>query len=406
MVTASLDGFTYLFVSSLSENAITSLVVSPTGGLSVVSTTSVPLILDGVSTMDLFHIDGVPFIAAVAEDSDTLSLWGIGSGGVLSLITSFQDSASTSLEVPLGVAVVEFDGRYFALTTGGIDDGITAIEIGAEDDVLAGDEQGNAIFGLGGQDALIGERGPDTLNGGVGNNLLAGGLQNDLVIGGDGNDILIGDAGNDTLEGGVGIDTLIGGGGNDSLRGEDGNDQFISGGGADTALGGDGDDTIFGGDGADSLVGGDDDDRLNGGGSADTIFGSDGDDHLFGADGKDVLGGGDGEDTLFGADGSDTLNGGANNDRLVGGQGFDKYRTGQGADIVVVKQGDGRDKILDFQNGADRIDVTDFGFANFGAVDALASAFGAGIIIDFGTGDELIIENFTLGQFNAADVIL
>lgn len=406
VVTASLGGFTYLFVSSLGEDAITTLAVSPTGALSVVSTANEPSVLVGPTVMDLFYIDGVPFIAVAGETNDTISVWGIGTDGVLSLITSFTDTLMTAINAPVGIAQVEVDGRIFVLSTGVNDNGISAFEIGADSELLVGDQDGDAIFGLAGQDTLIGERGSDTLNGGEGNDVLLGGLQNDRALGGDGNDLIVGEGGADTLIGGAGVDTLIGGSGADSLRGDDGNDHVVGGGGADTAVGGDGEDTIFGGDGIDSLVGGEDDDRLSGGGSADTIFGGTGNDHLFGGDGKDVLGGGDGNDTLFGADGSDTLNGGANNDRLVGGEGFDKYRTGSGRDVVVVKEDDGRDKILDFQNGADRIDLTDFDLADFNAVNALASAFGPGIIIDFGGGDELIIENFTLAQFNAADVIL
>lgn len=390
IVSATVGDFTYVFTTSLSDGAVTTLLMSPTGALSFASSIDATSEWPAPSGIEVLEINGTQFLAVTSTTvgNDALAVLAINEDGSLSAIDTIRTTATAELASPQNLSFVEIDSRPFVLVTNATGGSVSVFELGAAADALVGTSSGDAILGLAGNDTLMGSGGADTLAGGIGDDLLEGGPQGDHVFGGDGHDVLIGD------------------GGNDSLRGEDGNDEINGSGGADTAVGGNGEDTILGGDGLDSLIGGDDDDRLNGGGAADTVFGGDGDDHLYGADGKDVLGGGDGEDTLFGAGSSDTLNGGAGDDRLIGGQGFDKYRTGSGADIVVVKQGDGRDKVLDFETGADRIDLSDFGLANFDAVNALASLFGAGIIIDFGGGDELIIENFALADFKAADVIL
>ena len=61
--------------------------------------------------------------------------------------------------------------------------------------------------------------------------------------------------------------------------------------------------------------------------------------------------------------------------------------------------------MFDFHNG-DKLDLSDFGFGKFGAVEDLAAERGGDTIIDFGGGDQLRLIDFALANFNAADVIL
>lgn len=103
--------------------------------------------------------------------------------------------------------------------------------------------EGDILFGEGGNDTLDGGGGNDLVDGGGGNEqLLFGGFGDDIVIGSsNGNDVLYGDA---LSFGGTGYgnDFLFGLFGNDSLQGQPGNDLLEGGSGKDTLDGGIGDD--------------------------------------------------------------------------------------------------------------------------------------------------------------------
>ena len=141
----------------------------------------------------------------------------------------------------------------------------------------------------------------------------------------------------------------------------------------------------------------------------DQLYGeADGDD-LRGGGSKDALDGGAGDDFLYGDRGRDTVNGGTGNDRLSGGEGGG---IGDGfADVFVfgnaASNGGGTDRILDFENGLDTIDLRAFGFTDFNAdLLPLVSERAWGLRIDFGSGDVLEVMNMTLALFDASDVIL
>jgi hypothetical protein len=179
-----------------------------------------------------------------------------------------------------------------------------------------------------------------------------GGPANDFMWAGSGDDLLRGFGGDDQLRGGAGNDTLEGGAANDSLEG------------------GSGDDLLHGGAGNDTVLGGAGHDVLNGNAGNDILRGEAGDDRLAGGAGLDILDGGAGNDTLFGGDGSDDLSGGDGDDRLYDGAGMDMLWGGFGADVLVLdadgardivlytQQGEGGDRILGFEAGVDKVDLT------------------------------------------------
>jgi len=87
---------------------------------------------------------------------------------------------------------------------------------------------------------------------------------------------------------------------------------------------------------------------INGTAAANTLQGSSGVDQIKGNGGNDKLYGNGGNDKLYGGAGKDTLDGGAGNDFLSGGADADVFRfTGKW----------GSDKITDFQDRIDRIDL-------------------------------------------------
>ena len=140
------------------------------------------------------------------------------------------------------------------------------------DDILAGDNGDDRIFGNGGDDLITGAGGDDEL------------------FGGAGQDIIFGEDGDDFIRGGAEDDLLVGGEGEDTLRGDAGDDIIQS---VDTL-----DEAAFLESAADAET--EDDVVVNfdfdaDDNEADTVFAGVGDDIvLFG--GNDVVSGGEGED--------------------------------------------------------------------------------------------------------------
>jgi len=73
----------------------------------------------------------------------------------------------------------------------------------------------------------------------------------------------------------------------------------------------------------------------------------------------------------------------------------------------VFATGYDADAIWDFQNGKDKIDVTDFGFsaADLNNLISSATQVGSHVNLDFGGGDTLQIRSFDLALLDASDFI-
>ena len=99
-------------------------------------------------------------------------------------------------------------------------------------------------------------------------------------------------------------------------------------------------------------------DNLIGDATKNTIRGLAGNDQISGLGGKDLLVGGKGDDTLLGGLGTDTLRGGRGLDILFGGNGSDLLSGGQQRDVFVLEPKPGIDRILDFQEGRDRLGLS------------------------------------------------
>ncbi|MEZ5895360.1 MAG: hypothetical protein R3C51_03080 [Parvularculaceae bacterium] len=306
--------------------------------------------LSGGDGDDIFYLAGKNAYAVGGAGFDTVSYeffdgFGSGVGVVSSLWPSMSFDTFFDIE---GLA-----GSAFA-------------------DELTGDTVANVLAGNVGDDTLYGAEGDDTLDGGAGDDFLYGGLDNDSVGGFAGRDAMYGEDGADTLHGYGSHDTLYGGNGDDDLRGGFGRDLLNGSGGDDVLRGFEGDDRIFGG------------------GGADTLLGNEGDDSLTGGGGGDRLKGDAGDDTLNGRFGADTVSGGA------------------GDDLFEFRQGHGNDVIDDFTAGAASEDVVrliGFGaaFDSFAEVLAASSQIGANVVIDFGGGDSITLENATLASLHADD---
>lgn len=211
--------------------------------------------------------------------------------------------------------------------------------------------------------------------GGVGDDTLTGTVNDDALLGNGGHDSLSGSDGNDILRGGVGNDTLLSGDQQDTLEGGADNDRLDGGNDRDTLHGGDGDDVVIGGstassDQQDTLYGDAGNDSLDGGYHHDTLYGGTGHDTLFGNRNNDTLYGDDGRDFLHGGNDSDWLYGENDDDLLIGWHGRDSLDGGGGDDIFMFTNraysaGGSRDRIYNFTQGEDRIDLSMLGIDSF-----------------------------------------
>lgn len=278
----------------------------------------------------------------------------------------------------------------------GLDDGGVRVTFGAADltlydverikvasstktiaEVMA--DQGYVQAGSGVDDALTGTDWRDTLRGDLGDDTLEGGAGRDAMWGDGGDDILRGGAGDDTLRGGRQEDTLEGGAGDDQLRGQKNADLMSGGAGHDNLKGGGGNDTLDGGRGDDFLKGGTRSDVITGGDGADTLAGN-----AF-------------DDTLDGGAGRDLLNAGGDDDRLIGGAGRDLMKGGAGADTFVFDQGHGRDRIVDFDLGEDRLEISAALAAGRDATSLAqaAQSVDGGLLLSLEAGAEIVFSGLS-----------
>lgn len=107
------------------------------------------------------------------------------------------------------------------------------------------------------------------------------------------------------------------------------------------------------------------------------------------APGQTLLTGGAGRDILTAAATGTRLEGGAGDDILIDGAGEDRMTGGAGADVFVFGPDGRTDHILDFQRGADRLDLSAFErFHSLGGIGLTATATGAELLI---AGERIVI---------------
>jgi Ca2+-binding RTX toxin-like protein len=95
--------------------------------------------------------------------------------------------------------------------------------------------------------------------------------------------------------------------------------------------------------------------------------------------------GNDDQSDLVGNRGKNILSALDGNDILDGGRGADKLDGGDGADTFVFKTGHGKDTIMDFENGVDFIDVSEWqGIDDFSDIEALMSSSNGDVVIKMG----------------------
>lgn len=168
---------------------------------------------------------------------------------------------------------------------------------------------------------------------------------------------------------------------------------------------GSGDDQIVANRRKNDVTAGSGDDWVEGRGGHDALHGQDGSDRLYGGGGKDKLYGGDGSDRLEGGNGKDHLFGGAGIDRLYGDGGRDFLTGGAGKDVFVFAPGQGRDRVLDFEIGTDRLDLRAFDLD--GPAEAMSAMRQAGKSLVIQLDDvEISLKKIDIDDISADDLIL
>ncbi len=133
---------------------------------------------------------------------------------------------------------------------------------------------------------------------------------------------------------------------------------------------------------------------------ADLIFGNGGSDTISGLEGRDRLSGGDDNDTLFGDEGRDLLRGDLGQDDLFG-----SFFGSADSDVFIFTSGDtGVDRVWDFQDGLDLLDVRDWDVA-FRHLRFTETATGNLIVQGDDRGETFVIIGTTAAQIDRDDFI-
>ncbi len=313
---------------------------------------------------------------------------------------------------------IDASGFATALTLLG-NDGSDTLEGGSDRDVIFGNAGSDSLIGNAGIDVLVGGTGADVMDGGADDDTFFLDGSADVVLGGAGLDrarfdngvsgvnlamtgwsgldrltattgndtidgssqsgdlVLNGNAGNDSLVGGSGADFLFGAAGDDTLVGNDGADRMYGNAGLDVHFGGGGDDIFFLDDNGDRVAdGGSGSDRavLTKAGMSVVIDGTwsglERVDGVAGAEVFNAIGYGQaltvvanaGADEVLGTSFADTIFGGAGADEINGGAGGNDFLYGglnDGAvDTFIFEDGAGTDRVFEFEDGIDLLDVT------------------------------------------------
>ncbi|WP_394691608.1 M10 family metallopeptidase [Hoeflea sp.] len=293
--------------------------------------------------------------------------------------------------------------------------GIEGLILGSGNDWIYGDGDANYLYGGGGNDNIFGSIGADYQHGGSGLDYARyddagyGDIRVSLQAPSIGTSVAAGD----TF---VEIEGLILGGGNDWIYG-DGSFNYL--------YGNSGNDNIFGSLGADYIHGGAGFDyaRFDDAGyaglvadlvGANTNTGAAAGDTYVDIEGLILTGFGDfgfGNDLgnyLYGLGGNDTLDGRGGADYLSGGIGNDTLTGGSGNDIFAFGLGFGRDTITDFIGGTGLGDQLGLqgAFGSFAAVIAASTQVGANLEIALNGTDVLVLNNFSISNFAADDVLV
>lgn len=381
---AEINGDTFVFVADALARTVTSFHVEQDGGLQQVDSVSDSnfINLSTPRAMDVATIGQKTFLAIAG--SEGITVYEIEPDGEFVLADTMRSLLGPGYN---DLEIVSFRGSTYAIAMFSGGHPMIVYEIHDDGSLTVVGEippgAGGNLNGVLAIDAFFHDNEAYVVAGTVLNNadtafatLLQIGSGNDSLVGGPEDDLILGYGGRDHLRGQ---------GGDDSLRGDDGRDRLVGGSGSDTLQGGTDGDGLFGGSGADKAVGG---------AGNDSIVGASGQDSLFGGDGNDTLRGGKGQDLLIGGDG---------NDLIDPGSGFDTLRGGLGKDVFFINDGYDHNRVIDFQDGIDKIDLSAHSAASrFRDLDVVSVSGGVNVLVG---DDTIFLKDLSVSDVDAGDFI-
>lgn len=415
VTTMEISGTTYLFTTGYADDGVQVFSVGSDGSLTdagqVYDDTS--LLIDSARDTVIKEIGGTPYLFVAGRGDHGVQVFSVASDGSLTATSQISDDTSLALNRPIDIKLEEIGGETYLFVVGKDDNGVQVLSVASDGSLTdAGQVVDDATLFLDGA--------RDTSFGVVNNNpylfvasgnpekgvhtfsvepTITGTSATDILSGTDVNEKLLGLDGNDHLSGHGGADTLDGGSGNDTAYYTTSSaginiDLALS-----TASGGDAEGDIL--ISIENITASNYADTIVAGGSDNGVFrGLAGDDTLHGGSGRNILHGEANNDLLIAYNGDDELYGGTGNDTLDGGFGDDVLTGDTGSDVFVFAADWGADKITDFSNGDDLIDLssTSLQFA-----DLTITQFNADTIITVASGDSIILENFTATNIGVDD---
>lgn len=147
--------------------------------------------------------------------------------------------------------------------------------------------------------------------------------------------------------------------------------------------------------GAEKVSTGTGNDTVTGNNQANDISLGRGNDRGFGRGGNDTIAGGIGADSLDGGNGNDVLRGGAGADTIIGGAGDDVLSGGRDADRFIFAAADGLDRITDFRDEVDILDLRELGLTRSELTSAL-SQNGANVVITLSDSQTITVDKITV----------
>lgn len=120
-----------------------------------------------------------------------------------------------------------------------------------------------------------------------------------------------------------------------------------------------------------------------------------------------VMGTMESDSSLYGSSANDRINGRAGDDQIQCGKGNDILTGGQGADTFIFLEGNGKDRITDFDadGGPDHQDFINAN-GNYPGDEAIHKSGKHDTLIDFGNGDTLLLLGVKPGHIDESDFVL
>ncbi|MEP0321681.1 calcium-binding protein [Bauldia litoralis] len=145
-------------------------------------------------------------------------------------------------------------------------------------------------------------------------------------------------------------------------------------------------------------------DLITGSPFGDKLNAFDGNDQVDGDAGNDMVWGGKGKDLLFGGPGNDKIWGGPGKDQIFGEEGNDKMWGEGGKDTFFIFEDSGKERIKDYNRKKDALVIDTDLVKNQNKLEKLAKEKGDKVVIKFGGGDKLIIDDFSLKDLHKSTI--